>query len=157
SDLTRSVLALGGVRVTGHGATAVPVRGLQGCSSVRFGLTLPAVEVVEGPQDVAHQPVAYYVFVAEINEMDLGNLGQDLLDLDQARGLRIAQVDLRNVTGDGSTRMRAQAREEHLHLTHGRVLRLVENDERVVQRAPAHESERRDLDHAQLHEAADLL
>src|SRR5262249_61834787 len=84
SDLTRSVLALGGVRVAGHGATAVPVRGLQGCSSVRFGLTLPAVEVVEGPQDVAHQPVAYYVFVAEINEMDLRNLGQDLLDLDQA-------------------------------------------------------------------------
>src|SRR5213075_3263454 len=32
-----------------------------------------------------------------------------------------------------------------------RVLRLVEDDERVVERAPAHEGKRRDLDHALLH------
>src|SRR5690606_39738705 len=40
----------------------------------------------------------------------------------------------------------AEAREEHAHLLAGRVLRLVEDDERVVERAPAHERERRHLD-----------
>ena len=38
--------------------------------------------------------------------------------------------------------------EEHLHLLGRRVLRLVEHDERVVQRAAAHVGERRDLDGA---------
>ena len=42
-------------------------------------------------------------------------------------------------------------REEHLHLLGRRVLRLVEHDERVVERAPAHERERGDLDDPLLH------
>ncbi len=42
----------------------------------------------------------------------------------------------------------AETREEHLHLLRRRVLRLVEDDERVVQRAPAHERQRRHLDRA---------
>ena len=43
-----------------------------------------------------------------------------------------------------------EPRQEHLHLFGGRVLRLVEDDERVVQRAAAHERNRRDLDRAAL-------
>jgi hypothetical protein len=43
-----------------------------------------------------------------------------------------------------------QPREEHLHLQVGRVLRLVEDHERVAERAAAHERERRDLDRARL-------
>ena len=43
-----------------------------------------------------------------------------------------------------------EAGEEHLHLLAGGVLRLVEDDEGVVQRAAAHEGERRDLDRAPL-------
>ena len=44
--------------------------------------------------------------------------------------------------------------EEHLHLLGRGVLRLVEDDERVVQRAAAHERERRHLDGAALHQPA---
>ena len=69
----------------------------------------------------------------------------------------ILQVDLRDVAGDHGARVHAHAGEEHLHLPHGRVLRLVEDHERVVERAPAHERERRDLDHAELDVAAHLV
>src|SRR5579883_3283037 len=45
-----------------------------------------------------------------------------------------------------ASRIPDEPRQEHLHL-HGRgVLRLVEDDEGVGERAPAHEGERRDLD-----------
>ena len=67
------------------------------------------------------------------------------------------QVDLRDVARDDHPRPEAQARQEHLHLLGARVLGLVEDHERVVQRAPAHERERRDLDHAALEVPGDLL
>ncbi len=50
-----------------------------------------------------------------------------------------------------------ETRQEHLHLLGRRVLRLVEDHERVVQRTSAHERERRDLDHAALEVLGDLL
>ena len=40
---------------------------------------------------------------------------------------------------------RSRCGEEHLHLLGRGVLRLVEDDEGVVERAPAHEGQRRDL------------
>jgi hypothetical protein len=54
-------------------------------------------------------------------------------------------------------RAEADAGEEHLHLLARGVLRLVEDDEGVVQRAPAHEGERRDLDRLPLEGAAHLV
>jgi hypothetical protein len=48
----------------------------------------------------------------------------------------------------------AEAREEHLHLLGGGVLRLVEDDEGVVERPAAHERERRHLDRPALDEIA---
>ena len=66
-------------------------------------------------------------------------------------GLVARQVDLRHVAGDDDLRAEAEPRQEHLHLLGRGVLRLVEDDEAVVQRAAAHERERRDLDRAALH------
>ena len=66
--------------------------------------------------------------------------------LGQTAGAALGQVHLRHVARHDRLRMVAEPREEHAHLLAGRVLRLVEDDERVVQRAPAHERERRDLD-----------
>ena len=43
------------------------------------------------------------------------------------------QVHLRDVAGDNDLRPEAQPGQEHLHLLAGGVLRLVENDERVVE------------------------
>ena len=55
-------------------------------------------------------------------------------------------VDLGDVAGDDDLRAEADAGEEHLHLLGRRVLGLVEDDEAVVERAAAHERQRRDLD-----------
>ena len=73
-------------------------------------------------------------------------------------GLLVArQVDLGDVAGDDHLRAEAEAREEHLHLLGARVLGLVEDHERVVERAAAHEGERRDLDHRALEVRGDAL
>ena len=73
-------------------------------------------------------------------------------------GLLVArQVDLGDVAGDDHLRAEAEAGEEHLHLLGARVLGLVEDHERVVERAAAHERERRDLDHRALEVRGDAL
>jgi hypothetical protein len=56
------------------------------------------------------------------------------------------------VTSPVTDRLRVEpdAGEEHLHLLGRRVLRFVEDDERVVERAAAHEGQRRDLDRGAL-------
>ncbi len=59
--------------------------------------------------------------------------------------------------GHRHLRALAETGEEHLHLHAGCVLRLVENDVRVGQRASAHEGERRDLNDARFKIALDLL
>ena len=69
----------------------------------------------------------------------------------------VGQIDLRDVARDDRLRAEAEAREEHLHLLGRRVLRLVEDDERVVERAAAHEGDRRDLDRAALEQPLDAL
>ena len=81
----------------------------------------------------------------------------DLQRLDQARRPSGRQVDLRDVAGDHRLRSEAEARQEHLHLLGGGVLRFVEDDERVVERAAAHERDRRDLDRAALDVARDAF
>ena len=51
----------------------------------------------------------------------------------------------------------AHPREKHLHLRNGRVLGFVQDNERIVQRAAAHVSQRNDLDQVLFHVAFDLL
>ena len=67
------------------------------------------------------------------------------------------QVCLRDVAGHDGARAEADARQEHLDLLDRGVLRLVEDDEGLVQRAAAHEGERRDLDHVPLDQARDAV
>ena len=110
-----------------------------------------------GLDDPLHEPVADDVLAAEPDELDALDLADDLGHDDQPRLLLPRQVDLGHVAGHDHLRAEAEPREEHLHLLGRRVLRLVEDHERVVQRAPAHEGERRDLDHAALEVLGDLL
>ena len=69
----------------------------------------------------------------------------------------LRQIDLRLVAGDHHLRIHAESREQHLHLHRRRVLRFVDDDERVAERAAAHEGERRDLDDALLERALHAL
>ena len=82
---------------------------------------------------------------------------QRAVRFEQAGMLVRRQIDLRFVAGDDGLGADAEAREEHEHLLGGRVLRFVENDEGVVQRASAHVGQRRDLDDAALGVLLDFL
>ena len=99
-----------------------------------------------GVDDLLHQRVADDVGAGEAREADPAHAVEDALRLDQAALLAAREVDLRDVAGDHRLGAEADARQEHLHLLGRRVLRLVEDDEAVVQRAAAHVRERRDLD-----------
>ena len=69
----------------------------------------------------------------------------------------VGQVDLGDVTGDHHLGAEAQPGQEHLHLLGRGVLGLVQDDERVVERAAAHVGQRGDLDGAGCHEPRDRL
>src|SRR5215204_3865018 len=101
--------------------------------------------------DALHELVTDDVLMREADERDTVERAEDVLHLDEAGGLLAREVDLRDVARDDDLGAEAEAGQEHLHLLGARVLGLVEDDEGVVQRAPTHEGERRDLDDALLH------
>src|SRR4051812_37684626 len=113
--------------------------------------------LVVGLDDPLHEAVAHDVGAAEADELDALDGGEDLADHHEPRALVAREVDLRDVAGDDHLRVEAQAREEHLHLLGARVLRLVEDHERVVERAPAHEGQRRHLDDVALEVGGHLV
>ncbi len=76
---------------------------------------------------------------------------EHLLEADQPRTAS-GDVDLGDVAGHDRLRPEADPGEEHLHLLGAGVLRLVEDDEAVVERAAPHERERRHLDVAPVDE-----
>ena len=110
-----------------------------------------------GLDDALHEPVAHDVLAAEPHELDALDVAEDVSDDDQPGLLLARQVDLGDVAGDDHLRAEPEPGEEHLHLLGRGVLRLVEDHEGVVQRAPAHERQRCDLDHAALEMLGDLL
>ena len=61
------------------------------------------------------------------------------------------QIGLGWIARDDHARALAKAGQKHLHLHGGGVLRLIEQDARAGQRAPAHEGQRRHFDHARRH------
>jgi hypothetical protein len=110
----------------------------------RFSVRL--LEGLVGGHDRLDDAVADDVALVEPDELDAVDAVQDAVRFLEARDLSLREVDLRDVARDDGLAPEAHARQEHLHLLGRRVLRLVEDHERVVQRAAAHERERRDLD-----------
>lgn len=88
---------------------------------------------------------------------DAAHFRQHVLRFDQPALVAARQVHLSRVAGHDRLRAEADTRKEHLHLLGRGVLRLVENDERVVQRAAAHVGERRDFDHLALEHLRGLV
>ena len=87
--------------------------------------------------------------LGEVHERQAVDAAEHLLEAEQPAAAA-RHVDLGDVAGDDDLRAEADAGEEHLHLLGRRVLGLVEDDEAAVERAAAHERERRDLDRAPL-------
>src|SRR5262245_11392763 len=82
--------------------------------------------------DLLHQRMSDDVALGEADEADPRDVAQHLLRLAQPGRLAGRQIHLRDVARDHRLRAVAQAGEEHLHLLGRRVLRFVEDDERVV-------------------------
>src|SRR5215510_5476571 len=82
--------------------------------------------------DLLDELVAHDVAIVEVDERDPLDRPDDLHRLDQPGRPARGQIDLGDVAGDNGLGAEAEAGEEHLHLLRGRVLRLVEDDERVV-------------------------
>ena len=108
--------------------------------------------------DVLDDPVTHDVAAAELDEHEALDVFEHRPHGEEPRAAAaVGKVDLGDVAGDDGLRAEAEPGEEHLHLLGGRVLRLVEDDERVVERAAPHVGERRDLDRAPFHEPADRV
>src|SRR5690242_9166987 len=99
-----------------------------------------------GVHDVPDKPVPDHVMTGQPGELDVFDAFEYLLHQPQPAGLAGRQVHLGDVAGDHHPGTEAKPGEEHLHLLGRGVLRLVQDDERIIQRPPAHIGERRDLD-----------
>src|SRR5688572_12251531 len=86
-----------------------------------------------GIDDARHQRMAHHVLRAELGEGDAAHAVEDAARLDQPALLVAPQVDLRHVAVHHRLGAEADTREEHLHLLGRGVLRLVEDDEGVVE------------------------
>ena len=92
-----------------------------------------------------------------MGKADAFDVLEHLGDMRQARTRPARQIDLGDVASDHGGRAKTDAREEHFHLFQRGVLRLVQNDKAVVQRAATHVRQRRDLDHLLLDQLGDLF
>ena len=87
-----------------------------------------------------------HIAVVQLDDLDALDVLEDIHRLQQAALLVMRQVHLRQVARDDELGVATHTGEEHLELSRGGVLRLVKDDEGVVQRAAAHESQRGNLD-----------
>src|ERR1700740_3430951 len=101
--------------------------------------------------------MAHHILFVEIYEGESFDRLEDLDRLNQSTAARVRQIDLRDVAGDHCFRIETQPGDEHLHLFRRGVLRLVHDYERIIERAAAHERDRRDLDYIFLEVTIDLL
>src|SRR5690349_799938 len=107
-------------------------------------LSLRVVALVR-VDDLADQPVPHDVVAGEPCEVDVLDAVEDVLHHAEPADLAGRQVDLGNVAGHHHPGPEAQPGEEHLHLLGRGVLRLVQDDERVIKRATTHKCQRSDF------------
>ena len=118
----------------------------------RTALTgLFAVEFVVGFYDTLDELMADDVLFIEFDFADSFYAFQDLHGLYESGGGCRRQVDLCHIAGNDHFGIHSETGEEHLDLVCRRVLRFVEDDDRIVQRPSAHKSEGGDLDHIVFH------
>ncbi len=101
--------------------------------------------------------MAHHVLGLEVGEADAVDVLEHLDDVRQATLGATRQVDLGDVAGDHGGGAEADPGQEHFHLLLGGVLALIEDDEAVVQRTPAHVGQRSDLDHLLLDQPRHVL
>ena len=91
---------------------------------------------IVGVDDFLDERVADDVGAGEMPERDAAHTGQNARGFDQAALLPAGQVDLRDIAGDHRLGAEADPGQEHLHLLHRGVLRLVEDHEALLSVRP---------------------
>ena len=97
------------------------------------------------------------VLRGQLHARHAGQMAEPAEGVDQAAGHLRRQVNLRDVAGHDDLRVVPHARQKHFHLRDRRVLSLVEDHERAVERSAAHVGQRHDLDHIPFEVTLDLL
>ena len=110
-----------------------------------------------GVDNRADQLMPDDIALGEINKRDARHGFQSLERLDQARALVRGQIDLGDVARHDAFGVRPDARQQHEHLLGRGVLRFVENNKGIAERATAHVGERRDFDGLAGHRALDFF
>ena len=96
--------------------------------------------------DLLHQRMPYNVLAGQRAECNVIDPAQYIdCNLKTAPGIK-GKVLLRQVSGDDHSGAETDSRQEHLHLSRGRILRFIQDDKRIVERAAAHISKRCNLD-----------
>src|SRR5262249_40523416 len=92
-----------------------------------------------------HQLMPHNIALVKIRESETLDVLEHINCFQQATSASVGQIDLRNVPRDHCLGVKSQARHKHFHLLGSSVLRLVQNDKRIIQSTAAHESDGRDL------------
>src|SRR5687768_4432856 len=100
---------------------------------LRFGVPLIGID------DTLHQRMAHDVARLKIGKSDAAHTLEHLPCLIQPTLIAARQVDLRDIAGNHRAAAETDTSQEHFHLFRRGVLRLVEDHERVIERATAHE------------------
>src|SRR5260370_8838186 len=101
--------------------------------------------------------MAYDVALVEVYKGNAVHTFEHVHDLKQAAAPGVGQINLRDVAGDDALGVESHAGDKHLHLLRSRVLRLIEDDERIVERTAAHEGNGRNLNHVLFQMAVNLF
>lgn len=104
-----------------------------------------------GGHNLLYERVTDNVFLRKLYERYSFYSAEHLACVFQATSLRQREVDLSKVARYDHLAAHTEAGEEHLDLRNGGVLRFIEDYYGIGERATAHESEGRNLNHALLH------
>src|ERR1700730_15812676 len=110
-----------------------------------------------GVDDLGDQAVAHDVGAGELGEVNVVDAVEDPHRCPQAGVGPARQVYLRDIPRHNYFRVEPQPGQKHLHLLAGGVLRLVEDDECIVQRPAPHIPEWCDLNYPCAHQLWDQL
>ena len=113
-----------------------------------FDLAFAKLVCVDNPLD---ERMADDVFLFIFNNANPLYALENPEGVEQTAADRPREVDLGDVAGHDHLGIDSEAREEHLHLVGGRVLRLVKDNDRVVERPASHEGKRSNLDRVGIH------
>lgn len=109
-----------------------------------------------GFDDFEHEGMPDNIAAAERVKIDARNVLENAANFEQAALFGPREIDLRDVARDDHPGFFAEAGEKHHHLLGGGILRLVEDDEGIGERASAHVGERGNFDDAFFGEARDV-